>query len=118
MHQFGQDGSVIRKNMERLKAETEKIKSRIAETDEDYQELEEKNAELQKQVAEAEAKVAAQGHNRGAFQKLATLKGESHAEGEVKVGAAAKEEPETAAEKQQRERFERLAKLHQGAGLR
>jgi hypothetical protein len=118
LHQFGQDGSVIRTNMERLKAETDKIKSRIADTDEDYRELQEKNAELQKQVAAAEAKVAAQGHNRGAFQKLATLKGESHAEGEVKVGAAAKAEPETEAEKQQRERFERLAKLHQGAGLR
>lgn len=49
---------------------------------------------------------------------MATLKGESHTEGEVKVGEARKEEPETAAEKQQRERFERLAKLHQGAGLR
>ena len=118
LHQFGQDGSVIRKNMERLKAETEKIKSRITDTDEDYRELMEKNAALTKQVEEAEAKVAAQGHNRGAFQKLPTLKGESHTEGEVKVGEARKEEPETSAEKKQRERFERLTKLHQGAGLR
>lgn len=104
--------------MERLKAETDKIKSRITDTDEDYRELMDKNTALKKQVEEAEAKVAAQGHNRGAFQKLPTLKGESHAEGEVKVGEARKEEPETSAEKKQRERFERLTKLHQGAGLR
>ena len=76
------------------------------------------NELLKKQVEEAEAKVAAQGHKRGAFQKLPTLKGQSSAEGAVKVGAAAEEEPETSAEKKKRERFERLAKLSQGAGLR
>jgi len=51
---------------------------------------------------------------------LPTLKGQSSAEGPVGNGggAAAAAEPETSAEKKQRERFERLAKLSQGAGLR
>jgi len=57
--QFTEDGSVIRRNMERLKDETEKIAARIAETDDDYAELLERNKELMLQVEEAEAKVAA-----------------------------------------------------------
>lgn len=59
LSQFTEDGSVIRRNMERLKDETEKIASRIAETDDDYAELLERNEELMRQVEEAEAKVAA-----------------------------------------------------------
>ena len=39
LHQFGQDGSVIRKNKEKLVAETDKFKTRIADTDQDYEEL-------------------------------------------------------------------------------
>lgn len=67
LHQFGQDGSVIRKNQERLQAECDKFKARIADTDQDYQELTAQSKVLTKQVEEAEARVAAQGHNRGAF---------------------------------------------------
>ena len=101
-----------------MQDECNKIKARIADTDEDFKELTEKNEELKKLVEEAEAKVKAQGDKRGRFAKLPTLKGESTAEGEIKVGAAKDEEPETEEEKKKRERFERLAQLNQGAGLR
>lgn len=59
LSQFTEDGSVIRRNMERLKAETDKIAARIAETDDDYTELLDRNKELLRLVEEAEAKVAA-----------------------------------------------------------
>jgi predicted nuclease with TOPRIM domain len=58
LSQFTEDGSVIRRNMERLQQETSKIAERIAETDDDYQELMDRNAELIKLVEEAEAKAA------------------------------------------------------------
>ena len=59
LSQFTEDGSVIRRNMERLNAETDKIAARIAETDDDYTELLDRNKELLRLVEEAEAKVAA-----------------------------------------------------------
>ena len=39
LHQFGQDGSVIRKNKEKLVDETDKFKSRLADSEADYKEL-------------------------------------------------------------------------------
>jgi len=72
--QFTEDGSVIRRNLDRLKQETTKIADRIAETDDDLRELLERNEELLRLVEEAEAKVAAQDPTQGRFANLPKMK--------------------------------------------
>ena len=115
LSQFTEDGTVIRRNLDRLKQETSKIAERIAETDDDYQELLERNAELIKLVEEAEAKAAAQDPTQGRFANLPQMKEPKQSEEQLE---AKNQKPETSAEKKQRERFERLAKLNQGAAIR
>jgi chromosome segregation ATPase len=52
--QFTDDGTVIRKNMERLQEERDKLAAAMAESDKDYQDLLAENEKLQQQVEEAE----------------------------------------------------------------
>ena len=97
--------------MDRLTTETTKIAERIAETDDDYKELLERNAELMRLVEEAEQLARNKDPTQGAFANLPKMK-----EGKASEEELAK--PETEEEKKNRARFERLAKLNQGAGLR
>jgi chromosome segregation ATPase len=52
--QFTDDGTVIRKNMERLQEERDKLAAAMADADKDYQDLLAENEKLKQQVADAE----------------------------------------------------------------
>ena len=54
--QFTDDGTVIRKNMERLKEERDKLAKGMADSEQDYLDLVAENERLKKLVEEAEAR--------------------------------------------------------------
>jgi chromosome segregation ATPase len=54
--QFTDDGTVIRKNMERLKEERDKLAKSMQDSEQDYQDLLAENERLKRLVEEAEAR--------------------------------------------------------------
>jgi chromosome segregation ATPase len=98
--QFTDDGTVIRKNMERLQEERDKLAAAMAESDKDYQDLLAENEKLQQQVEEAELR--AKTNPNKTFKKTFKIQTE-------KTPATVGEETEM--QKATRKRFEKLEKL-------
>ncbi len=48
--QFSEDGQVIRRNMERLKEERDKLHTQLTDTDDDFKELMEENERLKREI--------------------------------------------------------------------
>ena len=72
--QFTDDGTVIRKNMERLQEERDKLAAAMAESDKDYQDLLAENEKLKQQVEEAEER--ARTNPKKAFTKTFKIQSE------------------------------------------
>lgn len=107
MKLFKTDAKTIRKNMERLRADRDRIKAKIDDSEQDYLELMEENDRLQREVDDAESKAKIEPNPR--FADTLAIKKEP----EVKKVFA-----ETEEQKRQRLRFEKLAKMNKGASLR
>jgi chromosome segregation ATPase len=76
--QFTDDGTVIRKNMERLKDERDKLAKAMADSEKDYNDLLAENERLRKLVEEAEAR--AKTNKNPAFLKSFKLQVEKKVE--------------------------------------
>ena len=103
--QFTDDGTVIRKNMERLKEERDKLAKSMQDSEQDYQDLLAENERLKRLVEEAEA--------RAKTNKNKNFQGTFKIQVETKAQAP---EEETEAQRQKRERFEKLAKVQAAKG--
>merc|ERR1719263_1398770 len=107
MKLFKTDAQTIRKNMERLQADRDRLKRKIDDSEQDYLDLVNENEKLQREVAEPESK--AKTDKNPAFRETLAIKKEPEAK---------KVFNETEEQKKQRLRFEKLAKMNQGTSLR
>ena len=107
MKLFKTDAQTIRKNMERLQVDRNRLRQKIDDSEQDYLDLINENEKLQSQVAESESK--ARTNKNPVFTETLAIKKEQPVK---------KNFEETDEQKKQRLRFEKLSKMTAGPSLR